>query len=96
MNLQNATDELIHHLHAGNPSMQISGNRRRVKVAGHDGLVTNMASNSPFGGPETDVLLTVARPEGLFYMIFIAPQQEFRNLQAVFDQMVSSIRFNNS
>jgi hypothetical protein len=35
----------------------------------------------------------VQRPEGLFYMVFIAPQQEFSQLQAVFDRMVQSIRF---
>ena len=33
-------------------------------------LVTQFTGNSPFGGSETDMLVTVARPEGLFYLIF--------------------------
>jgi len=95
--LQQATDELIHHLHSSNPSMQIvSNSRRRARIDGSNGLVTTLASNSPYQGQsETDVLLTVIRPQGLFYMIFVAPQSDFRNLQGTFDQMVSSIRFSN-
>jgi hypothetical protein len=62
-------------------------------VAGQQGLITMLSSSSPFGGAEVDALLTVQRPEGLFYMVFIAPQQEFSQLQAVFDRMVQSIRF---
>ena len=92
-NLRQATNELIHHLHANNPSMQTTGQQRSVRVGGQQGLVTMLSSSSPFGGGEVDALLTVQRPEGLFYMVFIAPQQEFSQLQAVFDRMVQSIRF---
>src|SRR5262245_60216334 len=65
--LQRATDDLIHHLHAANPSMrEVSSNRRRVTVEGSAGQVTTLASNSPYQGQnETDVLLTVDRPQGL-------------------------------
>ena len=96
-NLQQATDELIHHLHSTNPSMQVApGSRRSVRIDGSNGLVTTLASNSPYQGQtESDVLLTVIRPQGLFYMIFVAPQSEFRNLQGTFDEMVRSIRFSN-
>ena len=95
--LQQATDELINRLRGSNPSMQVaSGSRRRVKIDGSNGLVTTLASNSPYQGhTESDVLLTVIRPQGLFYMIFVAPQSEFRNLQGTFDEMVRSIRFSN-
>lgn len=95
--LQQATEELIHHLHSNNPSMQVASNtRRRVRVEGNNGLVTTLTSDSPYRGQtETDVLLTVMRSQGLFYMIFIAPQSDFRNLQGTFDEMVRSIRFSN-
>ena len=93
-NLRDATDELIHHLHSANPSMQVaSRNSRRVRVDGSDGLVTMLESASPFGGAEQDALLTVARPEGVFYMIFIAPSRNFGQLQGTFDQMIRSLRF---
>jgi beta-barrel assembly-enhancing protease len=93
-NLQQSTDQLIQRLRASNPSMEVSGGRRRVSVQGSQGLVTTMTNTSPYqGATETDVLLTVQRPEGLFYMIFIAPQQNFQQLQSTFDAMVRSIRF---
>lgn len=95
MDLRAATEELIHHMHASNPSMQVSSrNPRRIRVDNSEGLVTTLESSSPYNGQvETDALVTVARPEGLFYMVFIAPQANFRDLQGVFDQMLRSIRF---
>jgi hypothetical protein len=39
------------------------------------------------------MLVTVDRPEGLFYMIFIAPEQNFKQLQPAFEQMLRSVRF---
>lgn len=92
-NLVNDTEDLIHHLRTQNPNMQVAGNPRRVRVSNHDGLVTTLQSDSPFGGAETDALLTISTPQGLFYMIFIAPQNQFGRLQGAFDQMVQSIRF---
>ncbi len=94
--LQKDTDEMIQHLRAGNPSMRVSVNGRRVTVDGSPGMVTTLASNSPYQGQtEADVLLTIVRPQGLFYMVFIAPERDFRNLQGTFDEMVRSLRFTN-
>jgi beta-barrel assembly-enhancing protease len=92
-NLQNATRQVIQSLQASNPQMQVAGGARQVSVDGSQGLVTNMTSPSPYGGAETNVLLTVARPEGVFYMVFIAPQQQFQQLSGTFEQMVQSIQF---
>jgi beta-barrel assembly-enhancing protease len=93
-NLRNATSELLHHLHAQNAGMQVVSNeQRRVRVGGQEGLVTMMQSQSPFGGGETDALVTVLRPEGLFYMVFIAPERDFARVENAFQQMMSSIRF---
>ena len=59
-------------------------------------LVTTLASDSPYRGQaEIDVLLTIQRPQGLFYMICIAPEADFPNLQSTFDEMMRSIRFSN-
>jgi Zn-dependent protease with chaperone function len=94
--VKQATDELIQHLHGGNPSLRVVSGGRRVTVDGSQGLVTTLSNNSPYQGQvETDVLLSALRPQGLFYMIFIAPQSDFRNLQSTFDEMVRSIRFSN-
>lgn len=92
--LTRATTDLVHHLRLENQGMQTVGEARNVRVDGADGLVTMLETGSPYGGAETDALLTVTRPEGLFYMVFIAPQKNFPGLQGAFDQMVNSIRFN--
>ena len=59
------------------------------------GPLHHAAQRSPYGGAETDALLTVARPEGLFYMVFIAPERQFRQsgrgLQS--DDQVHQIQF---
>ncbi len=39
------------------------------------------------------MLVTVARPEGLFYAIFIAPESEFDSVQKIFEEMLRSVRF---
>ncbi len=88
-----ATDDLVHHLSAQNNGMQMTGGSRRVRVADHDGLVTMLQSGSPYGGAEQDALLTVTTARGLFYMVFIAPHNQFGQLQKTFDLMVQSIRF---
>ncbi len=93
--LRAATDDLIHHLTSQNPGMRVvSRSARRVTVDGSNGLVTTLEGNSPFGGAESDTLLTVSRPQGLFYMVFIAPQRSADSLQDSFQKMVESLRFN--
>jgi hypothetical protein len=85
---------LIRSLRATNPNLAATGQaQRRVRVGGSNALVTNLASASPFGGTERDVLITVSRPQGLFYMILVAPERDFAALDAVFNQMLQSIRF---
>ena len=91
--LKAATADLVHHLKSDNPAMQETGTARRVKVGSSPALVTQLTSQSPFGGSETDMLLTVSRPEGLFYTVFVAPQQSWAQAQPMFDRVLSSLRF---
>ena len=91
--LKNATDGLVSHLHASNPTMRVARSAQKSLVAGTQGLVTLLESDSPYGGKETDALLTVSRPEGLFYLVFIAPAKDFPQLQNTFQQMVNSLQF---
>jgi predicted Zn-dependent protease len=92
-NLQSATEELAYQLMQVNPSMRAAGRPRRVTVGGQSALLTTFNSASPYGGAERDVLLTVARPEGLFYMMFVGPENAFGQLSQTFEQMLRSIRF---
>jgi predicted Zn-dependent protease len=92
--LSQATDDLVQHLHASNPGMKVSGSARQVKVDGHPALITTFTSSSALtGSEETDALLTILRPEGLFYMVFIAPSSEFQNLETVYNDVVRSVKF---
>jgi hypothetical protein len=94
-NLADATSELIHHLHTENPTMQTNSGQRRMRVNGSQGLVTELTSQSPFGGTERDLLVTVARPEGLFYVVFVGPEQNWGQLQGAFDHMLRTLRFSS-
>jgi hypothetical protein len=91
--LQEGTRELLGRLQSSNPTMQVSGRQSRVRVGGSEGLMTMMQSGSPYGGTEIDYLLTVNRPEGLFYLVFVAPERDFNALRPTFDEMIRSIRF---
>jgi beta-barrel assembly-enhancing protease len=92
--LRSATGELINQLQAGNATMQAGpGSQKSARVGGSDALVNVMRSSSPYGGAETDAVVTVARPEGLFYLVFIAPEKNFDQLEKTFSQMLDSLRF---
>ncbi len=95
--LSRDTQSLIQQLKQSNPSMQQSRRgARRVQIDGSEGLITTLYSESPFAGQtEIDMLVTVARPNGLYYMVFIAPRQEFRQYQKTFESILTSIRFSN-
>jgi beta-barrel assembly-enhancing protease len=89
----NGTYELIDELQEMNPSLRVVGAPRQVNVQGSPGLVTVLQGRSPYGGAERDVLLTVPRPNGMFYMVFVGPESDFQQLEPTFGQIVESIRF---
>lgn len=92
--LHQATLELIQHLHGANPQMRTSGTSQGVSVDGNQGLITILTNDSPYQGQsETDMLITVDRLQGLFYMIIVAPQSNVQDAKSTFDTMVRSIRF---
>jgi hypothetical protein len=89
------TRNLIERLRGSNPSLR-AGNQqqRRMRVDGSNAVLTQLLSESPYAGQtEVDLLLTVERPEGLFYMIMIAPEKHYREMEPVFNQILRSIRF---
>ena len=92
-NLASATNELIGQLQSLDRNLRVADRQRRVRVGGSEGIVTYLSGTSPYGGDETDVVLTVARPEGLFYMVFVAPSRDFSRLEGAFQKMLDSIQF---
>jgi beta-barrel assembly-enhancing protease len=90
-----ATLELVAFLHGDSPGLQqTSAPQRNVRLNGAEGLLTTLVNRSSKGGAEADVLFTMLRPQGVFYVLCLAPQPDFPRLQQVFQQMLSSVRFN--
>jgi predicted Zn-dependent protease len=90
------TLKLIGYLHERDPNLQTPATlqQKSIRVNESEALITALRGKSPSGGPETDVLLTVGRPQGLFYILFASPEQNFPQFQRTFEQMINSIRFN--
>jgi len=93
IDLKSATTDLINSLHNSNPDMRISRDPGKIRVGGQPALATTLINVSPMGGTEIDYLVTVLRPEGLVYFVFVAPEKEYANYQRTFQDMANSIRF---
>jgi predicted Zn-dependent protease len=91
--LSDATNDLIQHLRTEDPGIRRSGEQKRAEVDKQPALVTQFTSSSPFGGDETDMLVTVARPQGLFHLIFISQERDWNETHLTFEHMVQSIHF---
>jgi hypothetical protein len=91
-NLEGGTRELINQLQLANPDLQVVGGKR-ISVNGQPAMVSQLLGRSPYGGREQNLVLTAMRPQGLFYMVFVAPEQYASQLQPVFDRMTGSLQF---
>jgi Zn-dependent protease with chaperone function len=92
-NLQDATDQLIDSLQNSNRNMRIRKDEGQIRVGGKQALSIILTNDSPLGGREINRLVTVLRPEGLVYFIFVAPEQEYSNYQKAFKNVIDSVRF---
>jgi len=91
--LSDATGDLIQRVRSVDPGIKNSWNQNNGDADKQPALITHLTSNSPFGGAERDMLVTIVRPEGLFYLIFISPESHWDETRATYDHMVQSIRF---
>jgi len=92
--LQRDTEGLIGRLERSNSDMHAGREARSIQVGGEPALLSTLYSRSPYHDErEVDVLVTVARPQGLFYVVFIAPQSEFERAQGTFEKVVTSVKF---
>jgi hypothetical protein len=91
--LSTATSDFIQQLHGEDSDLHESGTQKQIEVDKQPGLMVQFTSKSALGGSETDLLITVARPEGLFFVIFILPDKDSRDGWPMFNHMVQSLRF---
>lgn len=94
--LTTATQELIQTLQQGNPRLRSEGRADRASIAGRDGLHTVLSNVSEATGREERIDVTTAiLPNGdLFYVLGVAPSEQFGDYQQVFRRVVGSIQLN--
>ena len=92
--LQTATSELIDSLRQGNPRLGRSSNPARTTVAGQQGLAIELSniSDATGGQERVAVYTTLLRDGTLFYVIGVAPSDEFGAYDNVFSRIVRSIQ----
>ncbi|HBY61116.1 MAG TPA: hypothetical protein DEH78_14940 [Solibacterales bacterium] len=95
VDLNRDTQDLIRQLQQTNADMTPAREgSRRASVDGNQALITTLYSRSPFEGQrEVDMLVTVARPDRLFYLVFIGPEGDFGKLQGAYEEVLRSVRF---
>jgi beta-barrel assembly-enhancing protease len=93
LGLKDATNQLIQQMQNSNPGMRISSDQGQIRVGGQTALSKILTNNSPVGGRETDWIVTILRPEGLVYFVFVAPESEFGDYQRTFKQILDSVSF---
>ncbi|PWU04549.1 MAG: hypothetical protein C5B51_16485 [Terriglobia bacterium] len=93
-NLGTATLDLVAHLHEQDATLQLaSADQRDIRIDGSNGLIQTLQSRLPSGEPQTNALVTVDRPQGLFYAVCVAPQRTFQQFANTCQQMLNSVRF---
>lgn len=90
--LRRSTEAFLRQIQEANPSMQI-GQSRQLTVGGAPAILTQVSTQSPFGGNETVYLLTVDRGQFLWTAAFITPDQQLQKAQPVFERMIRSVQF---
>ncbi len=92
--LEQSTDQLVQELRLSNRNMRVVRSHEDINIGGVDALSTYLSNDSPVqgGGRETNLLITLQRPEGLLFLIFTAPEREFQSYDNTFHQMLYSVR----
>jgi Zn-dependent protease with chaperone function len=93
--LQTATGDLIESLSRSNPRMRRDSGPDRGSISGRQGLRTTLTNqNEATGRTERIALYTTLLNDGtLFYMIGVAPENEYGEYDRVFNRMVNSLQF---
>ncbi len=95
-NLQQATDRYIDSLLQSNGYLRPQGQYRSGNISGRRALSATLAGRSPVTGRNeiVEIYTTFLRNGSLFYLVNVAPQDEYRNYQQAFREMIRSIQLN--
>lgn len=93
VDLQRDTTALVNSLVQQNQGMKQAGNPRGVTANGVRGLLTPLEGQSVYANEtEADMLVTLPHPNGLLYIVFVAPKSQYSRLQQTYEVMLQSIR----
>lgn len=94
-NLENGTKAFLDQILRNNRELRPSGEPvKRFQVNGANAQLNIFFGPSAFKGQrEVDAIVTAEHPQGLLYMILIAPEGEYPKAQPFFDQMIQSLQF---
>jgi beta-barrel assembly-enhancing protease len=92
--LRQATDQLIRSLLQSNPGLRMQRGYRRGVIDGANGLRVRLAGESPVTGRYeiVDVYTRFIHPDNLFYLITVAPRNEYRAYSNVFNRVRNSVQ----
>ena len=91
--LATATDQLIGELRHSNPALGVERRPEPMLLAGRKALSAYLLNDSPVKGKELIWLVTTMRPDGLVYILCVAPQNDYDRYSKSFEVTLRSIRF---
>jgi hypothetical protein len=93
--LQTATDELIQSLAQSNPRLKQASDYTRANVGDRTGLsaILNNVSDATGRNERINVVTTLMQDGTLFYLIGVAPDNEFSAYEPVIRKVASSVQF---
>jgi len=91
--LKQYTQKLVDSLAQENANLQVTEPPSLGMLNDQQAMTTYLRNDSPGGGMETDMLVTVLRPEGLVYFLCVAPEKEFNKWNGAFVSILNSVRF---
>jgi Zn-dependent protease with chaperone function len=92
-NLDQATDQFLAGLQRSNPAMKIVRSRVQTRVDSWPAQRTELSNDSPNGGKETDIVITLLRSNNeLQYFVLVAPTKDMPQYERTFQSILSSVQ----
>ncbi len=91
--LEEDSNELVASMSKSNRNLRAARRWTAMRVDGSSALATNFSNASPQGGVERGWIITVERPEGLYYFVCVAPESDFSAFEGTFQEIIRSVRF---
>jgi predicted Zn-dependent protease len=87
------TEALVQKFQQQDQNIKVAGQARQFRLNGANAMALRMQGQSAYEGTqEALILVTTDHPQGMFYMLLIAPESDLGHAQPIFDRMINSIR----